>query len=74
MNFFNKSLILGLVLGLAGCVGEHNQAPNTGLNLDSERIYGVSSEPAQLNKVYPEDEDGKVADRVAKIQLKLYPK
>lgn len=74
MKFLIRGLILAMVLFLAACVGEHNSAPNTGLNLESKRIYGVGAEPAQLNKVYPEDEDGQAADRVAKIREKLYSK
>ena len=73
MKFLIKVLALSLILLLVpACVGEHNSAPNTGLNLKSKRIYGIGQKPLQLDKTYPEDTSGQVADRIAKIRAQLY--
>ncbi|MCS7005627.1 MAG: hypothetical protein NZM38_09925 [Cytophagales bacterium] len=69
------ALSIGLIIGLTRCIpGEHNTAPNKGVNLDSERIYGIKGgEPLQLKNKYPDD-DGTVAERVEKIRNKMFPK
>ena len=74
-SIFLKLFVLVGLLSLGACLGKHNQAPNKGVNLDSERVYGVrGAEPKQLPNKYPEDEDGSVSDRIAKIREDLYPK
>ena len=75
MKHLLKSLaLLGLVT-LASCFGQHNNAPNEGVNLDDARIYGVKGgEPKQLNNKYPEDESGEVAERAEAIRNKFFPK
>lgn len=74
-----KQLLQGLafagLLTLASCFGQHNNAPNEGVNLDNSRIYGVKGgEPKQLNNKYPDDESGEVAQRANKIRDKFFPK
>lgn len=70
-----KSLALLGLLTLASCFGQHNNAPNPGVNLDDPRIYGnKGGEPKQLNNKYPEDESGEVADRAEAIRNKFFPK
>jgi hypothetical protein len=69
----NAFVIAGMFM-LAGCFGQHNQAPSKGINLDSERIYGTrGGEPKQLQNKYPDDE-GSVAERAQKIRDKFFPK
>lgn len=66
--------IIGLValLGLSSCIGEHNSAPNSGLNHDSKRIYGnKGGEPKQLPNKY--ESDAAVDERAAEIREKLFP-
>ncbi len=59
---------------LASCFGQHNNAPNKGVNLDSERVYGNrGGEPKQLQNKYPEDKDGKMLERANKLREKLFP-
>ncbi|MDW7694745.1 hypothetical protein R9C00_08330 [Flammeovirgaceae bacterium SG7u.111] len=73
-NIIKTALILALPILLSSCFGQHNNAPNEGVNLDSERIYGVKGgEPRQLQLTYPDD-DGTQAMRAIKIREKLYPR
>ena len=74
-----KQLLRGFafvgMLTLASCFGQHNNAPNEGVNLDDARIYGNrGGEPKQLNNEYPEDESGEVAQRANAIREKFFPK
>ena len=57
---------------LASCFGQHNSAPNEGVNLDNTRIYGASREakPDQLPNEYEKEN----VARIAKIREKLYPR
>ena len=72
-SIFLKLFVFVGILSLSACMGQHNQAPSEGANLDSEYVYGTKGgEPRQLPNKYPED-DGTVADRVMKIREKLYP-
>ena len=65
--------IIGTAFLLTSCFGQHNNAPNPGANLDSERIYGVKgADPKQLEYTAPED-DGTVGARIREINSKLYP-
>jgi len=71
MKHVLKSLALLGLITLASCFGQHNNAPNEGVNQDDPRIYGVrGGEPKQLNNKYPEDD----LDRTAAIREKLFPK
>jgi len=74
-NITRLSILSVIILLTNACIpGEHNTAPNKGLNLDSERIYGAKGgEPKQLQNKYPDD-DGSVAERVEKIRTKFFPK
>ncbi len=75
MTFFKRLAFLILfILLLGSCVGQHNSAPNTGKNLDDDRIYGIGTTPRQLEMTYPEDTTGEVATRINKIREILYPK
>ncbi len=75
MKHVLKSLVLLGLVTLASCFGQHNNAPNEGVNLDDTRIYGVKGgEPKQLNNKYPEDESGEVAERAEAIRNKFFPK
>ena len=72
-QLLNLGLLFGVILLLSSCFGQHNKAPNPGVNLESERIYGEKgAEPRQLSLKYDAD-DGTVADRIVKIREKLYP-
>lgn len=74
-SVFLKLIVFVGILSLASCMGKQNQAPNEGMYQDSEYIYGVrGGEPRQLPNQYPADEDGTVAERIANIREKLYPK
>ena len=65
-------MVVGIV-SLSACMGQHNQAPSEGANLDSDRVYGQrGADPRQLPNKYEED-DGTQADRIIAIQAKLYP-
>lgn len=72
-SIFLKLFVFVGILSLSACMGQHNQAPSKGANLDSEYVYGnKGGEPRQLPTKYPED-DGTVADRIIDIRAKLYP-
>ncbi len=69
-------LVLSCVgmLFLTSCFGQHNTFPSKGVNLDSERIYGVrGGDPKQLNDVHPEDKGDVMKKRATSIREKLYP-
>jgi hypothetical protein len=67
-------LFLAALPLLSGCFGQHNKAPNEGVNLDSKRIYGESREapPRQLPNQYP-DPSAETMDRIQKIRDKMFP-
>ena len=70
-NSKNILLIGALVICLSSCIEEHNKAPNTGINLESERIYGdIGGEPRQLKNEYPEA-SASLVDRIDNIRNKL---
>lgn len=72
-SIFLKLFMVVGIASLSACMGQHNQAPSEGANLENERVYGQpGGEPRQLPNKYPED-DGTQADRIMAIQKKLYP-
>ena len=65
--------LFGFIFLFTSCFGQHNNAPNPGVNLGSKRIYGErGAEPRQLKDTYSAD-DGTVTDRIVKMRDKLYP-
>jgi len=73
-SIFLKLFVLVVMVSLSACMGDHNQAPNDGVNLDSKYVYGTrGGEPRQLPNKYEED-DGTQADRIANIRDKYFPK
>ncbi|PWJ43409.1 hypothetical protein [Sediminitomix flava] len=64
----------GLLLSLTACFGQHNKAPNPGVNLDSKRIYGETREakPRQLAKEH-NTADLETTKRINEIRNELYP-
>jgi hypothetical protein len=72
-QIFRMAVLAG-TLFLGSCFGQHNNAPNEGINLDDTRIYGEKgADPKQLKNKYAED-DGTVADRANAIRDKFFPK
>jgi hypothetical protein len=73
LNQLKTILVFATLLVFFTACGEHNQsAPNTGKNLDNNRIYGESREtdPAQLGNEY---EDPKDANEKSKaVYAKMY--
>ena len=66
--------LLFILGGLSSCLDGHNQWPSNQPNPDSERIYGnIDGEPLQLNKEYPADDTGEVAERAQNIRDKFFP-
>lgn len=61
-------------LMFASCFGQHNEAPNKGVNLKSVRVYGDRNDeqPKQLKKKYP-PATMETLERIANIKEKLYP-
>ncbi|WP_168881166.1 hypothetical protein [Flammeovirga agarivorans] len=73
-KFFIYSSVLALLATLTSCFGQHNHAPNPGVNLNSKRIYGPSrsAEPVQLENEYPKP-DSELLMRIEDIRTKLFP-
>ena len=73
-KFLNIVVALTAVVIMSSCMGDHNQAPSEGVNLDSERVYGVrGGEPKQLKNEYPEVTD-ETSEKIENIREKLFPK
>lgn len=68
------TLVSALLFSACGING-HNNAELKAVNADNPRIYGDRGEPARqtLNK-YPDDADGKAAEKVDAIRQKFFPK
>ncbi len=72
-NKFLSLLFIAGLTALASCFGQHNNAPNKGVNLDDERIYGEKGKPArQIANQYPDDTTS--AARAQKIRETFYPR
>jgi hypothetical protein len=70
---FKMAALAGTLL-LASCFGQHNSAPNEGINLEDTRIYGEKgADPVQLKNKPPED-DGTMANRSLALRDALFPK
>ncbi len=73
-----KKILVRVALGasvilLSSCFGQHNEAPSEGVNLDSERVYGVrGGEPKQLANQYP-DPTPETLERIENIRNKMFP-
>ncbi|ANQ47839.1 hypothetical protein KMW28_13960 [Flammeovirga yaeyamensis] len=74
-KFFNYVGVCTVLVTLSSCFGQHNHAPNPGVNLNSKRIYGPSreAEPVQLKNEY-EKADAELLMRMEDIRNKLYKK
>lgn len=71
-NLLYFSMIAASFL-LASCFGQHNNAPNKGVNLDSKRVYGErGGEPMQLKNEYPAP-TVETLERIDNIRTQLFP-
>jgi hypothetical protein len=62
------------ILTTTSCLEDHNEAPNEGVNLNSERIYGIDGgKPRQLDNEYPEPTE-ETLERIEKIKEKMFPR
>ncbi|WP_156152322.1 hypothetical protein [Flammeovirga sp. OC4] len=66
--------MIAILATLTSCFGQHNHAPNPGVNLNSKRIYGPSrdAEPNQLKNEYA-DADTELRLRINDIRNQLFP-
>lgn len=73
-KIYQYATLVLVLLGATSCLDGHNQWPSNQPNPESERIYGdIGGDPLQLNKQYPADDTGEVAERADKIREKLFP-
>ena len=73
MKKFLSIIAVGAALLLSSCMGEQNKAPSKGINLDSERVYGVrGQDPKQLANKYDDPSD-MTLNRIEDIRTKLFP-